>query len=102
MSNKKKPVTNQNYQQESKLGKVIHPQNFTKIRSTTKEKDIISTILDREFLVALLFLVGSFFFLVDGLIELAEGLSIRVFLHITASLMFVVGSYLFMPTDKTK
>lgn len=102
MSPKKKPVANQNNQQQSKLGKVIRSQDFANITSTTKEKDIIATILDQEVIVALLFTIGSFLFLVDGLIELTEGISIRVFLHITASLMFVVGSYLFIPTNKNK
>lgn len=79
---------NQKHQQKSKLIKVF--------RSKTIK------LFDREFLVALLFLLGSILFLCDGLIELAEGISIHVFLHIPASLMFVVGSYLFMPTTDNK
>jgi len=87
MTSNKKSVSNINHQQKSTL-------------ELEKITNKISKMLEREFLVAFLFLVGSILFFFDGLIQLAEGISIHAVLLLPASLMFVVGSYLFMPTDK--
>lgn len=89
----KKYLNNKTYQQKSKFVTVIHPEKLKAI-TTTEENS------DRESLISWLFLIGSLMFLFDGLIELTEGISIHVFLHLPASIMFVVGSVLFMPTDK--
>ncbi|VEP14575.1 conserved hypothetical protein [Hyella patelloides LEGE 07179] len=97
----KKHITNKNHQQKSKFVTVIHPEKLTAI--TTAENDNLTkntALLDRDSLVSWLFLIGSLMFLFDGLIELTEGISIHVFLHLPASVVFVVGSYLFMPTDE--
>ena len=51
-------------------------------------------------LVSWLFLVGSLIFLVDGILELTEGISIHALLHLSASLLFTVGSVLFMPQSE--
>ncbi|MDJ0589831.1 MAG: hypothetical protein QNJ72_07515 [Pleurocapsa sp. MO_226.B13] len=80
------------YQQKSKFVTVIHPEKLTAI-TTTEESD-------RASLVSWLFLIGSLMFLFDGLIELTEGISIHVLLHLPASVLFVIGSVLFIPTDK--
>ncbi|MGB3403354.1 MAG: hypothetical protein WBA77_11760 [Microcoleaceae cyanobacterium] len=56
-------------------------------------------LLNREALVSWLFLIGSLLFLFDGLLELSEGLSIHVANHLIASILFTVGSILFIPTD---
>ncbi len=87
-----KQITNNNYRQKGKFVTVIHPEKLTKI--VNNEND------SRAPLVSWLFLIGSLMFLFDGLIELTEGISIHVFLHLPASILFVVGSVLFMPTDK--
>ena len=89
----KKHITNKTHQQKSKFVTVIHPEKLTPI--TTTEKNSY-----RESLISWLFLIGSLIFFFDGLIELTESISIHVFLHLPASVMFVVGSVLFMPTDK--
>ncbi len=99
MSGNKKLFNHKKNQVKNKLIKIIHSQNSTKNLSTTDKKNESTKLLDREFLVALLFLLGSILFLCDGLIELYEGISIHAFLHLPASLMFVIGSFLFMPTD---
>ena len=52
---------------------------------------------DRTSLVSWLFLVGSLIFLADGFLELSEGISIHALLHLTASVLFTVGSALFIP-----
>ena len=88
-----KHVTNKTHQQKSKFVTVIHPEKLTAI-TTTEENS------DRASLISWLFLIGSLMFLFDGLIELTEGMSIHVFFHLPASVMFVIGSILFIPTDK--
>ena len=54
----------------------------------------------REYLVSWLFLIGSLMFLFDGFLELTEGISIHVVIHIVASILFTIGSVLFIPTTK--
>ena len=60
----------------------------------TKENSI------REYLVSWLFLIGSLMFFFDGFLELTEGISIHVVIHIVASILFTIGSVLFIPTTK--
>lgn len=55
--------------------------------------------IDRDSLVSWLFLIGSLLFLFDGLIELTEGISIHVVIHLIASILFTIGSILFIPWD---
>ena len=97
----KKHITNKINQQKSKFVTVIHPE-ITAITTIEENSDRAKSeaLRDREFLISWLFLIGSLIFFFDGLIELTEGISIHVFLHLPASVMFVVGSVLFMPTDK--
>ena len=83
-----------NYQQKNKFVTVIHPEKLPSIKQVQKKK------LNSEVLVAWLFLIGSFLFLVDGVIELSGGISIRGLLHLSASFLFVVGSALFIPRNK--
>ena len=52
---------------------------------------------DRTSLVSWLFLVGSLIFLADGFLELSESISIHALLHLTASVLFTIGSALFIP-----
>lgn len=86
-----KQINNKTQQLKSKFVTVIHPEQLTKIQ--TRESD-------RATLVSWLFLIGSLMFLFDGLIELTEGISIHIFFHLPASVLFVFGSVLFMPTDE--
>ncbi|MGD1940612.1 MAG: hypothetical protein ACFB0G_04820 [Leptolyngbyaceae cyanobacterium] len=58
-----------------------------------------SAASDREKFVSWLFLVGSLMFLVDSILEILKGVSISSLLHISASLVFTVGSVLFIPTS---
>ena len=91
MLSEKKHLNTRTHQQQSKFVTVIHPE-ITATTTTAKNSDQAS-------LVSWLFLIGSLMFLFDGLIELTEGISIHVFLHLPASVLFVIGSVLFMPTD---
>ena len=73
-----------------------------RVKATTEKAITVdSSDRDRVFLASWLFLIGSLIFLVDGFIELAEGISIHVLLHLSASCLFTIGSILFIPTDKT-
>ncbi|WP_272064014.1 hypothetical protein [Oscillatoria sp. CS-180] len=58
-----------------------------------------SAASDREKFVSWLFLIGSLMFLVDSILENLEGVSMSSLLHISASLVFTVGSVLFIPTS---
>ena len=53
--------------------------------------------LDRERLVSWLFLLGSLLFTLDAVLENLRGISFSSLLHISASILFTVGSLLFMP-----
>lgn len=46
-----------------------------------------------------LFLIGSLIFQVDSIIEVKEGLSNHVILHVFGSLLFTVGSIFFVIQD---
>lgn len=52
----------------------------------------------RVSLASYLFLIGSLMFLLDGFLQLYQGISIHLLLYVCASLLFVIGSYLFIPT----
>ena len=58
--------------------------------------------LDRTSIVSWMFLIGSLIFQMDAIIELEEGFSIHVLLHLSASLLFVVGSIFFMLDARQK
>ena len=90
-----------NYHRKNRYITVIYPE---KSRKTTKTENNNHSenkkIIARESLVSWLFLIGSLMFLFDGLIELTEGISIHTVIHIVASVLFTIGSVLFIPTDK--
>jgi hypothetical protein len=52
---------------------------------------------DYTLVVSWLFLIGSLLFLLDSSFEIAEGISIHSVIHELASLLFTVGSVLFIP-----
>ena len=65
----------------------------------TKSTETVIAAVDRDLnaLVSWLFLIGSLIFLVDGFLELTEGISIHALLHLSASFLFTIGSILFIP-----
>jgi hypothetical protein len=63
----------------------------------TVEKDESGSMLLT--LVSWLFLMGSLLFQIDAILELIEGFSIHVLLHLSAGLLFTVGSVLFVMHD---
>jgi hypothetical protein len=77
------------------LDKNIPGNNLTE--STEK---VIASDRDSSVLVSWLFLIGSLIFLGDGILELTEGISIHALLHLSASLLFTVGSVLFIPQSE--
>ncbi|MEL7084984.1 MAG: hypothetical protein AAGM36_10855 [Cyanobacteria bacterium J06597_1] len=68
--------------------------NMSEVESA---EEIQSPTVGRERLVSWLFLVGSLLFVLDGVLENLRGMSLSSVLHISASLLFTVGSLLFMP-----
>ena len=49
-----------------------------------------------------LFFIGSLIFLGDGFLEITEGISIHALLHLSASVLFTVGSALFIPASSAR
>ena len=88
----KKQITIKNNKQKSRFITLIHPEILTE--NIEKENNI------REYLVSWLFLIGSLMFLFDGFLELIEGISIHVVIHIFASILFTIGSVLFIPKNQ--
>ena len=75
--------------------------NLAESINTTALKSDLRSIAERHrnSLVSWLFLVGSLIFLADGFLELSESISIHALLHLTASVLFTVGSALFIPYE---
>jgi hypothetical protein len=55
--------------------------------------------IDLMSLVSWLFLIGSLIFQLDAILELTEGISLHVAFHLSASLLFTIGSILFVLHD---
>lgn len=53
----------------------------------------------REAFVSWLFLIGSLMFVLDTVLENMRGISFSSLLHLLASILFTIGSVLFIPTD---
>ena len=70
----------------------------------TKSTETVIAAGDRDLnaLVSWLFLIGSLIFLVDGFLELTEGISIHALLHLSASFLFTIGSILFIPRQNNQ
>ena len=58
--------------------------------------------LDRETLVSWLFLIGSLIFVLDGILENFRDISFSSILHLSASVLFTVGSVLFIPNHSQR
>lgn len=57
---------------------------------------------DRLALVSWLFLIGSLIFTVDSGLEMLEGISLHSIFHLSASLLFTLGSLLFLPAGQSE
>lgn len=55
--------------------------------------------LNRAVLVSWLFLIGSLMFVLDAVLENARGISFSSLLHLSASILFTIGSVLFIPNN---
>lgn len=55
--------------------------------------------MNREALVSVLFLIGSLIFLLDAVLENLRGISFSSMLHLSASILFTIGSVLFIPSN---
>ncbi|MEM8808261.1 MAG: hypothetical protein AAGF01_19755 [Cyanobacteria bacterium P01_G01_bin.38] len=55
--------------------------------------------LSREAFVSWLFLIGSLMFVLDAILENVRGVSFSSVLHLVASILFTIGSVLFIPND---
>ncbi len=55
--------------------------------------------ISREAFVSWLFLIGSLMFVLDAVLENMRGVSFSSLLHLLASILFTIGSILFIPND---
>lgn len=55
--------------------------------------------ISRETVVSWLFLIGSLTFFLDAVLENMQGVSFSSLLHLLASILFTIGSVLFIPND---
>jgi len=53
--------------------------------------------IDRASLASWLFLIGSLMFVFDATLEITKGVTLSAVLHFSASIIFTIGSILFMP-----
>ncbi|MEL7242788.1 MAG: hypothetical protein AAGM40_10630 [Cyanobacteria bacterium J06573_2] len=67
---------------------------------TTNKVNKIEIKMDNTALVSWLFLFGSLLFMFDGILENIEAISIHSIIHLSASLLFTIGSILFLPRNK--
>jgi hypothetical protein len=56
--------------------------------------------IDSAALVSWLFLLGSLLFMLDAGLEIFENISVHSTIHISASLLFTVGSIFFLPRNQ--
>ncbi|NJO81056.1 MAG: hypothetical protein HC827_22860 [Cyanobacteria bacterium RM1_2_2] len=54
----------------------------------------------REAFVSWLFLIGSLMFVLDAILENMRGVSFSSLLHLLASVLFTIGSVLFIPAEQ--
>lgn len=68
--------------------------------ATRSRKSEVNSI--REVFVSWLFLLGSLMFVLDGVLENLRGISFSSLLHISASILFTIGSVFFIPNDSLR
>ena len=103
------------------LGKSVRPLNClaqddqaqsNQIQSQTqgnRTRDLEGTQLrntkgkiSREALVSWLFVIGSLMFVLDAILENTKNISFSSLLHLSASILFTIGSVLFTPSNSQK
>ncbi|MEO1376218.1 MAG: hypothetical protein AAFW70_18300 [Cyanobacteria bacterium J06635_10] len=66
----------------------------------TKSSNKSETKIDNATLVSWLFLLGSLLFVLDAVLEIIEAISLHSIIHMSASLLFTIGSILFLPRNQ--
>jgi hypothetical protein len=97
MSPEIKQLTSKSQEQDKKVIPLHHQTQS----SQNENLRILKGIIDREALVSWLFLIGSLIFTLDAILENIKGVSFSSILHISASILFTIGSVLFMPSDRS-
>ena len=67
--------------------------------SQTETTEKIGQEVDLLEFVSWIFLIGSLIFQIDSILEIIEGISLHAALHFSASLLFTLGSVLFVMYD---
>ena len=67
------------------------------VPETRKKTNKVENKVDSAALVSWLFLIGSFLFVLDSGLEMFEAISIHSIIHLSASLLFTIGSIFFLP-----
>jgi hypothetical protein len=98
MSPEIKQLTGESQEQERKVIPLHHQTQ----NSSSENLRMLKGIIDRETLVSWLFLIGSLIFTLDAILENIKGVTFSSLLHISASILFTIGSVLFMPSDRQK
>lgn len=65
-----------------------------------KNTNKTETNIDSAALVSWLFLLGSLLFVFDAGLEIIEAISLHSIIHLSASLLFTIGSILFLPRNQ--
>jgi hypothetical protein len=84
-------------EQNSKSVPLHHRPQDSENAETSKPKEV-----NREAFVSRLFLIGSLMFTLDAILENIRGISFSSLLHISASILFTIGSVLFIPSNSQK
>ncbi|MCU0533752.1 MAG: hypothetical protein MUD14_07645 [Hydrococcus sp. Prado102] len=98
MSPEIKQFTDESQEQDRKIVPLHHKSQ----NSPSEDRRMLQGIIDREALVSWLFLIGSLIFTLDAILENIKGVSFSSLLHISASILFTIGSVLFIPSDRQK
>ncbi|BAY86292.1 hypothetical protein NIES267_57980 [Calothrix parasitica NIES-267] len=70
------------------------------VPETRKKTNKAENKVDNAALVSWLFLIGSLLFVLDSGLEIIEGISLHSVIHLSASLLFTIGSILFLPRNQ--
>ena len=70
------------------------------VPETRNNTNKTETKINSAALVSWLFLIGSLLFVLDSGLEIIEGLSLHSIIHLSASLLFTIGSILFLPRNQ--
>jgi hypothetical protein len=88
--------------QSQESDKTVTPLHQPTPKPESEDSRRLKGIIDREALVSWLFLIGSLIFTLDAILENVRGISFSSLLHLSASILFTIGSVLFIPSDKQK